>query len=442
MKSMKFDLRDYLTSVITFLGLALTAMTVHASTTFVGRADLVVGQVRIQSASGAAVQLAHAGQKIYEGSILETGPDGYLYIQTIDKGFISLRPQTRVTIELYRYDVRQPQASQIRLVLHKGVMRAITGQGAQAARDQYRLNTPVAALGIRGTDYTVFANEQMTRVSVASGGVVLAPLGPDCRVNALGPCAGQNSLALSASTTTVLQVVRGDLSPKLIESPDIKPDRTAPPRSDETIKGRAATTGADLGTRPDSVAALSNPTETVVAPQLLQTSSPPEATIFWGRWRELAQLKSPAPVSDIKTDSRDWVALGNPFFLVRDRSAVPVLPPSGQYHFQMGSYEAYLLRSFTNQTIPAIVENGQLMIQLDDRTFTTQFDFVSSGYKARLTSRGVVAEDGRFYNDLFAYGNTRVQGAVSGVNAQEAATLFNHTIDSKNSAVGAIRWSR
>ena len=34
-------------------------------------------------------------------------------------------------------------------------MRSITGQWGEAARDRFRLNTPIAAIGVRGTDFIV-----------------------------------------------------------------------------------------------------------------------------------------------------------------------------------------------------------------------------------------------------------------------------------------------
>lgn len=437
---MQYLLRFLMLSTLVVGGMGHAS--VFANTILVGRADMVVGQVQVirdQTPTNLSV-----GQKIYEGAVLETGNNGYLYIQTVDKGFISLRPQTRVTVELYRFDARNPAASQIRIVLHKGVMRAISGQGAQAARDKYRLNTPVAAIGIRGTDYTVFANQETTRATVLSGGIVATPLGHACRAGALGPCEGQSSVDLMAGQASVLQVNRGDVKAKLLDAPELRPDRWAPPRPDESQKAQDATARVEIA-KPDAtkLAASSSPLDTVIGPTLIgaASSAPPE-TIFWGRWKTIAQLPPTQSLETVKTPDREWVALSDPFFLVRNKNAFPVLPISGQYNFSLVSYEAFVLKSFTNQVLPARIDNANLSIQLDARTFSTEFDLVASGYQAHLTSKGIVSEDGRFYSDLFAYGNVRVKGAMSGLGAQEAAYLFNHTIDNKSSAVGAIRWAR
>jgi hypothetical protein len=429
--------------IASIIGVGLMGhISAFASSVLVGRADMVVGQVQV--IKNQASTTLSVGQKIYEGAVLETGNNGYLYIQTVDNGFISLRPQTRVTVELYRFDARNPAASQIRIVLHRGVMRAISGQGAQAAKDKYRLNTPVAAIGIRGTDYTVFANQETTRATVMSGGIVATPLGNACQTGSLGPCEGQSSMDLMAGQAAVLQVNRGDIKPKLLEAPELRPDRLIPPRADESQKAQDATSRVEIS-KPDAtkISTSSTPLETVIAPSLIGVAStaPPE-TIFWGRWKALAQLPPTQSLEGVKTPDREWVALSDPFFLVRNKNAMQVLPSSGQYNFSLVSYEAFLLKSFTNQALPGRIENANLSIQLDARTFSTEFDFAASGYQAHLTSKGMVSEDGRFYNDLFAYGNVRVKGAMSGLGAQEAAYLFNHTIDNKNSAVGAIRWAR
>jgi hypothetical protein len=119
----------------------------HAEPAMLGNAVVVIGEACAQHARTRCASLAR-GAAIAEGDTIETGADGYVYITTVDHGFISVRPDSSLTFDRYQYDPADPHKTVIKLSLHKGVVREISGTGAQAARDHYRLNTPVAALGV------------------------------------------------------------------------------------------------------------------------------------------------------------------------------------------------------------------------------------------------------------------------------------------------------
>ena len=48
-------------------------------------------------------------------------------------------------------------------------MRSVTGQWGEASRDRFRLNTPIAAIGVKGTDFVVKVENGKTFASVLSG---------------------------------------------------------------------------------------------------------------------------------------------------------------------------------------------------------------------------------------------------------------------------------
>lgn len=403
----------------------------------VGRADLVVGKVQVQV--GQDKKSMATGATIQEGQTLITGADGYLYINTVDKGFISLRPNTKVTVELYRYDVTKPKDTQIRLNLHHGVMRSVSGQGAQAARDKYRLNTPVAAIGIRGTDYTVFASADMTRATVRSGGIAMAALANGCAAQALGPCEGAGTVDLTAqSAQYLLQISKGERRPALLDNPELRPDRLSPPRTDESPKAqamKAETTPADV-----SKASMAAPLETKVAPNIVKAAIPEVSYVQWGRWQEVANL----PVADVDAvlgHQRELAAIAGPYFLSRDRSPSMVMPAGGTYHFGLKDYEAYIFSSLSRVATQARITDPSLVINFDNRSFTTNFNVVTPTQSVNVASQGGVAPDGKLVNELFV-GNATVRGALAGVNAEQAGLLFYRPIDSATSAMGATRWGR
>ena len=66
-------------------------------------------------------------------------------------------PNSTLLIEQYDYDPSMPEGSAVKLNLEEGVARAISGDAAKGAKEISRL-TPVAAIGVRGTDFAVGAS--------------------------------------------------------------------------------------------------------------------------------------------------------------------------------------------------------------------------------------------------------------------------------------------
>src|SRR5471030_786509 len=93
------------------------------------------------------VQLAdHAAAMnavVSEGDEISTGADGYVYVKTVDSGFLILRPNSKARVITYRIDTVNAANTHVKLELLSGVVRSISGQGVKAARQNFRFNTPV-----------------------------------------------------------------------------------------------------------------------------------------------------------------------------------------------------------------------------------------------------------------------------------------------------------
>ena len=63
-----------------------------------------------------------------------------------------IRPRSRLVIEDYQHR-GDPDTDRSFLRLVKGGFRTVTGVIGKDNRDAYRVSTPVATIGIRGTDY-------------------------------------------------------------------------------------------------------------------------------------------------------------------------------------------------------------------------------------------------------------------------------------------------
>lgn len=180
------------------------------------------------------------GDKIHIGDTLETAPDAQLHLKMIDDAFIALRPGTRLHIRDYRAPTpTDPQAGILLDVLH-GSIRSITGRIGEGYKNHFRLNTPIAAIGIRGTDFGLQAKPDHVQASVFSGAIVMAPFGEGCVRDALGPCHGDNALLATASAQSFIELRAGATRPTIIYG---TPENLLPTPEEERSRGHALPTG-------------------------------------------------------------------------------------------------------------------------------------------------------------------------------------------------------
>ncbi len=200
----------------------------------IGTVTFLTGDAQLQRA-GSTSALAK-GQTLNVGDRIITGPSGHVHARMVDQGFIAVRPSARLHIQSYTYAPLDPQANRVGLLLESGVTRTISGKAGEAARENYRFNTPVAAIGLRGTDYVVQALPDATRVSVLKGAVTLSAFGPACVADSLAPCTGPLVRELSAGIPHAYMEVRAKGGLPIIVTPDQgkdAPNKQNPPRPEE-----------------------------------------------------------------------------------------------------------------------------------------------------------------------------------------------------------------
>lgn len=134
-----------------------------------GTVTLATGHVSAASPSGEIRDLAK-GSKVYEGEVIITGGSSYVNVEFTDGGRVLLRPESRFSIERYQFAAAAPaqptpqaapqaapaprqESAFFRLL--KGGFRAVSGLIGHTRREDYAVQTPVATIGIRGTDYEV-----------------------------------------------------------------------------------------------------------------------------------------------------------------------------------------------------------------------------------------------------------------------------------------------
>jgi hypothetical protein len=207
--------------------IVLVSMTLMAGAVQAAEAGKVIF---VAGAAQVVDRKAAEGDTVLEGELLQTGGDGFLYVKTADNGLFILRPNTKARIVAYQIDTVNPNNTRVKLELISGVARAKSGDAVKRARQNFRFNTPVAAIGVRGTDFTVFTDATTSRISVLNGGVVVSGFGEGCRPEGGGPCEGGRSRELSAAQRgQLLQIQQGSPAPQLLNGTSVVPEQLVTP---------------------------------------------------------------------------------------------------------------------------------------------------------------------------------------------------------------------
>lgn len=409
-----------------------------ANLTVAGHVAFVNGQV-VLAQQGKPNRSVQTGDPVYVGDHIQTLANSQLHLRMVDNAFLALRPSSQLVINAYQYDKDQPQASKIRIDLEQGTSRAVSGKGGQAAKNQYRFNTPLAAIGLRGTDYTVWADAERTRVSVAQGGVIVSPLGPDCLMSQLGPCASALSRELTSGTPNLFIEITANQAPKLLQ-------KHSDTSSKATGVSMASSAPAKLDTLQQSIE-QKNVADQVnnvdAATNVANQTARYESIAKWGRWTALVQQlpqgsesinKAFAQIPNLEiVNSNDVFALAYP-------GQTPIrLPDQGRAQFSLVAAEAYVKdKDFLSR---AGVKSGQLEIDFAQNLFNTQLAVaINAATIDTVKSQGAIDRFGRMTSNG-ALSNANVNGIVLN-KGLEATYLFDKSLASGGVLSGVAQWAR
>jgi hypothetical protein len=127
------------------------------------------GYVTISNGGGAPVS-AKKGAPIEEGQTITTGARGQVVLKFQDGQTIALKSGSIFKVNSYKYDQAMPEQGQSFFALLQGGLRAVTGLIGSKNRDGWKLATPTATMGIRGTDFFVVI-DQAAYLKVNTGAV-------------------------------------------------------------------------------------------------------------------------------------------------------------------------------------------------------------------------------------------------------------------------------
>ncbi len=146
----------------------------------VGRVLLAAGDVTV--ARGTATVKLTPGAVIQDKDVLRTGATSNLQVRFADESLLSLRENSELRIEEFRYSGKEDGSERAFFNLVKGGLRAFTGLVGRGNNNNYRMTTNTATIGIRGTDYVLALCQQGScrnnDGSAAKDGLYGRPLGP------------------------------------------------------------------------------------------------------------------------------------------------------------------------------------------------------------------------------------------------------------------------
>lgn len=135
---------------LVFAGLGLISASAWANT---GTVSQLSGTLSVQKADG-SVRILSQKSEVLSGDTINTQKDSYAQIKFSDGGTITLKPNSSVKIQQFRFKQEEPEKDSFIFGLVKGGMRAVTGLvGKRGDQDAYSLGTATATIGIRGTSY-------------------------------------------------------------------------------------------------------------------------------------------------------------------------------------------------------------------------------------------------------------------------------------------------
>lgn len=441
----------------------------HAGPQPVARVSMAVGDAQRIGASGQVTPLS-LGTQLSEQDRIITGKDAMVILIFSDQARVALRPDSELLIRRYKVDPSGAE-TELQLDLLRGTVRQISGRAAQKQPERYRLNTPIAAIGVRGTDFLAKSGEGLVEAYVHEGAIVVAPLGgagtpgeipaanlgagfgvqysrADRSKNLERQNVGQNDverlfgMRIAASVSTD-RTAAGNTAGNAAQ-PD-KKDRTeqtvvaslAPARDrDATGVSMQSTASLAGGVVQSSVMMVPNTPELpspplvvppVTSPEVLPPVTPPVVVqlptqLVWGKFSNPQKLPFTLPVAyaDVKDGRHTTVGELGQYALWRDGVNGPLDKSlRGQAQFALAAGEAFYQQA--GKTLAVNLTDPRLQVDFDRLSFNTQIGLSGAGVPAQqLNVSGRMNDEGVF---LGTASGQRVAGALSR-NGVEAGYLF------------------
>lgn len=181
----------------------------------VGSIQNILGNAKIQKRSG---QLASAitGDILYEGDTVIADKASNVQIRMSDGAVVWVRASSELRIEGYKSTEHGASKDESSLRLLSGSMRTVTGLIGKKNPDNYRLSTPNATIGVRGTEFdAVYVSGSNAAQFNADSGTYHRVYQGSTRLKA-----GQQEIAVAEGQAVFAGSASGNVPRRLQEIPD------------------------------------------------------------------------------------------------------------------------------------------------------------------------------------------------------------------------------
>lgn len=107
------------------------------------------GDVSVKTDSG--MRQLEPGSPVYEGEDLVTGPGSNVEIRFADDTLLSQGADSTISLDNYVYDSAGEDGSELLFKMAQGTFRMVTGKIAEQNPERFKIGSPLATIGIRGT---------------------------------------------------------------------------------------------------------------------------------------------------------------------------------------------------------------------------------------------------------------------------------------------------
>lgn len=381
-----------------------------------------IGDVQVIAPSG-QVRVATKGLEVSSGETVNTN-GGRAQLRFTDGAYVSLQPQSAFRIDDYRFDGKTDGSERGFFSLLKGGLRTITGLVGRTNRKNYQVNTAVATIGIRGTEYTISYTGSISG-SVGEGEIEV------CTTRCVAFASGESFFVANPQTDPQLTFKKTDLPPA-------QPDETSRSRpsfvANDVVSPDGAPAGLLMTGTWDGMSVASNGDGLLLyANQTVVFSSAGIPLSIDGN--TLPPLGSDRGNRDFLAWGREDTATGYGYFFITGPAMLPsdlatlkLSQPVGTYTLVGGTNPIGYVDNTPVQgqllggTLTAYFGLGQVDASVSVNMAGTQLDVASRGMAISAANGAVTFKDGTC---TVAGGYCDMKGFFVGANAGSAGLVYD-----------------
>lgn len=355
------------------------------------------------------------GSLVDTGDTIITGNNGHVHIKFIDGALVSIRPNSKLTIENYTYDPANPENNKVKFFLETGTVRSITGEAGKKNKKGFRMNTPQSAIGVRGTDYTVDVDESKVKIFVSSGGVGISPLNEACRKESFGVCEGEDLIELFAGQDYILELNAKNNTAHFIGTTSSF-DSPAISLNDSIIS--------------DQLSFILN--NSAAIPRTGKTED-----VAWAHWSSFENLLNDNFIPMTSYLNEDWRILSwNSIHGLFIDGGYPTLPKSGSITFALDRYQAFSLNE--NTLASMAIESPSLSVDFTNNQVNTQFTVTNSTVTHTFNANATLNKLGSF---TVQNGLLKLSGGLNKT-LNQFGMSFEERLSPNLKVMGSSAWSK